>query len=105
LIILVTPELSHPLEPRELGPLPGSDIFEPGDLEFYLAGRIESRRSYDYRSTVMTDIHRMLRYRRCEQIYLTGPSGHVEPPDPFLTPNGKAPAGKAPNGKAPNGKQ
>jgi pilus assembly protein CpaC len=82
LIVLVTPELVHPLESKELMPIPGSDIFEPGDMEFYLAGRLESRRSYDYRSAVRTDIHRMLRYRRCEDIYIVGPSGHVEPPEP-----------------------
>lgn len=87
LIVLITPELVHPLEPKEISPLPGSDIFEPGDMEFYLCGRIESRRSYDYRSTVMTDIHRMLRYRRCEQVYIVGPSGHVDPPEPQLGPN------------------
>jgi pilus assembly protein CpaC len=75
------------MEPKELSPLPGSDVFEPGDMEFYLCGRIESRRSYDYRSTVMTDIHRMLRYRRCEQIYIVGPSGHVDPQEPALGPS------------------
>ncbi len=77
LVVLVTPELVHPLEPHELPALPGSDLFEPGDLEFYLLGRLESRRAYDYRSTVMTDIHRMLNYRHCEQNYIIGPSGHV----------------------------
>ena len=50
LIMLVTPELVHPLDPKELPPLPGSDIFEPSDLEFYLFGRLESRRDYDFRS-------------------------------------------------------
>ena len=84
LIVLVTPELVHPLEPHELGPLPGADVNEPGDIEFYLAGRLESRRSYDYRSSVMTDIHRMLRYRRCEQLYIVGPSGHSDPPPPAV---------------------
>jgi pilus assembly protein CpaC len=90
LIFLVTPELIHPLEQKEISPLPGSDIYEPGDIEFYLCQRMESRRSYDYRSNVMTDIHRMLRYRKCEQIYIVGPSGHVDPPAPALGP----PAGK-----------
>jgi pilus assembly protein CpaC len=85
-VVLVTPELVHPLDPCEVTPLPGNDVFEPGDIEFYLCARLESRRSYDYRSSVMTDIHRMLRYRRCEQIYITGPSGHVDPPDPALMP-------------------
>lgn len=80
LVILVTPELVHPLEAREVPPLPGNDVYEPGDIEFYLYGRLESRRSYDYRSSVMTDIHRMLRYRRCEQIYIIGPTGHTDAP-------------------------
>lgn len=79
LVILITPELVHALEPSELMPVPGSDVFEPGDLEFYLANRIESRRTYDYRSPAMTDIHRMLRYRKCEQLYIVGPTGHVDP--------------------------
>lgn len=78
LIVLVTPELVHPLEPKETPPVPGSDIFEPGDLEFYLFGRLESRRTQDYRSPFRTDINRMLRYRRCEDIYITGPHGHAE---------------------------
>ncbi len=78
LIILVTPQLVHPMECEELTPLPGSDIFEPGDVEFYLAGRLESRRSYDYRSPVRTDIQRMLAYRRCEEQYIFGPTGHTQ---------------------------
>ena len=28
---------------KEIPPLPGSDYFEPGDLEFYLLNRIEGR--------------------------------------------------------------
>ena len=76
LVILLTPKLVHPMEANCVPPLPGSDLFEPGDLEFYLLGRLESRRSYDYRSAVMTDIHRMCRYHKCEQLYITGPFGH-----------------------------
>src|SRR5437763_5101859 len=34
LVILITPELVHPLECKEVPPLPGSDLFEPGDIEF-----------------------------------------------------------------------
>lgn len=78
LVILVTPELVHPLEPNEVPALPGSDVFEPGDLEFFLYGRLESRRSYDFRSSVMTDIHRMKRYRECSQIFILGPHGHSD---------------------------
>jgi pilus assembly protein CpaC len=78
LVLLVTPQLVHPLEPNELPPLPGSDYFEPGDLEFYLLGRQESSRPYDYRSAVMNDINRMAAYRRCQLLYFVGPSGHSD---------------------------
>jgi pilus assembly protein CpaC len=78
LVLLVTPELIHPMEPKEIPPLPGSDYFEPGDLEFYLHGRLESWRPYSYRSPVMNDIHRMAAYRRCELLYFVGPHGHGE---------------------------
>lgn len=76
LVILVTPELVHPMEPKEVPPLPGSDIFEPSDIEFYILGRLESRRNYDYRSPVMNDLARQCRYRHCEQLYIFGPTGH-----------------------------
>jgi pilus assembly protein CpaC len=78
LVLLVTPELVHPMEPKEVPPLPGSDYYEPGDLEFYLKGRLESLRNYDYRSPVMTDIHRMCAYRHCEEQYFVGPHGHIQ---------------------------
>jgi pilus assembly protein CpaC len=78
LVLVVTPQIVHPLEPEETPPMPGSDIFEPGDLEFYLLGRLESARPYDYRSPVMNDINRMAAYRRCELLYFVGPHGHSD---------------------------
>ena len=36
LVVLVTPVLVHPLEQCQTPPLPGNNIFEPGDVEFYL---------------------------------------------------------------------
>lgn len=78
LVVLITPELVHPLNQNELSPLPGSDLFEPSDIEFYLLGRLESRRSYDNRSPVMTDIHRLMKYRTMENQYIIGPTGHSE---------------------------
>ncbi len=80
LVLLVTPELVHPLEPKEVGPLPGSDYLEPGDLEFFFLGRLESLRSYDYRSPVMTTPGRMAAYHRCEQLFFVGPRGHCDVP-------------------------
>jgi pilus assembly protein CpaC len=78
LVILITPELVHPLDCNETPPLPGADLFEPGDVEFYLGARLESRRPYDYRSPAMTDLARMARYRHCEQIFIFGPNGHSD---------------------------
>jgi pilus assembly protein CpaC len=80
LVVLITPMLVYPYDPHQVPPLPGSDIFEPGDLEFYLLGRLEGRRSYDYRAGARTDIHRMLRYRRCDDIFISGPHGHSPGP-------------------------
>ncbi len=76
LVVLITPELVHPMEPHDVPSLPGSDLFEPSDLEFFVCGRLESRRDYDYRSPVMNDCARMRRYHRCEQIYIFGPHGY-----------------------------
>ena len=41
----MTPVLVHPLEMCKTPPLPGNDIFEPGDVEFYLLGHLEGRRT------------------------------------------------------------
>lgn len=78
LVLLVTPEIVHPLEPKEVPPLPGSDFFEPNDVEFYLTGRLESRRSYDFRSPVMNTLGRSAAYRHCELLYFIGPHGHSD---------------------------
>jgi pilus assembly protein CpaC len=80
-VFLITPELVHPMEHQEVPPLPGYDIFEPGDTEFYLLGRLEGRRTEDYRAGARTDIHRMLNYRHCEDQYITGPFGPTRGPD------------------------
>lgn len=76
LVVLITPELVHPLDCRETPPLPGSDIFEPGDCEFYLAGRLESHVPADYRTAVRTDCMRLKMARQLEHKLLCGPHGH-----------------------------
>jgi len=77
LVILITPELVHPLEACKTPPLPGSDIFEPTDLEFFLHNRLESRRSRDFRSPVRTDHYRLKYGEKCgEDLLIIGPSGY-----------------------------
>lgn len=79
LVVLITPQLVHPLEHDEITPLPGADVFEPGDIEFFLLARLESRRQYDNRASVRTDLARICRYENCEDIYILGPHGHSKP--------------------------
>ncbi len=76
LVVLITPELVHPLDCCEVPAIPGSDLFEPSDLEFYLLGRLEGRRSEGFRSPVMNDLCRIRQFHRCEQTYIFGPSGY-----------------------------
>ncbi len=76
LVILITPELVHPLEACQTPNVPGSDVFEPGDLEFYLGNRLESRRTRDWRSSVRTDYHRIRAGDKfCDDQFIIGPAG------------------------------
>ncbi|MEX2175683.1 MAG: pilus assembly protein N-terminal domain-containing protein [Pirellulaceae bacterium] len=72
LIILVTPELVHPLEPEEVPPLPGFDVTEPTNAEFFLHGDLEGRPTSDYRSTVWP----RLKKRYGGPAMTSGPFGH-----------------------------
>jgi pilus assembly protein CpaC len=46
LVIFVTPRLARPMAPEDVK-LPTDGFVEPNDLEFYLLGRMEGRRSDD----------------------------------------------------------
>lgn len=53
LMILVSPELVHPMEPEEAPTiLPGMEVTEPDDLDFFIFGQIEGRANCHHRSTV-----------------------------------------------------
>lgn len=53
LLILVSPELVHPLEADQAPQiLPGMEVTEPNDLDFFLYGDIEGRAESHHRSTV-----------------------------------------------------
>jgi pilus assembly protein CpaC len=78
LIFLVTPYLAAPLNEAECLGIPGADIFEPDDIEFYICGRIEGCVSEDYRSAVRTDCQKMKAFRRVQQQVIVGPSGHSD---------------------------
>ena len=78
LVILVTPELVHPLESCDTPPVPGADVFEPTDIEFYLGNRLESHRSRNYRAAVRTDYHKIRRVEKaCEDLFIIGTGGQT----------------------------
>ena len=79
LVILVTPELIAPLDEDETPRfLPGDDMVEPDDIEFFLLNRMESRHLEDYRSPVQTDWARQSRARALEKKFILGPSGYSD---------------------------
>lgn len=76
LVIIVTPELVHPLEACHTPGVPGHDVFEPTDIEFFLGNKLESRRTRDYRASARTDYARIRAGDKyCEDQFIIGPSG------------------------------
>ena len=89
LIILVSPELVHPLEPYQAPTLlPGMEVTEPTDHEFFLHGNIEGFSNCHHRSTVWPLYHNRMKragYTECETMersehfYLHGDHGFSNP--------------------------
>jgi len=91
LLILVSPELIHPMEPEEVPLiLPGMEVTEPGDWDFFLFGYYEGRPECDHRSTMwpiqrnrlmeakhraMHEARRRIHYQKSESFYVYGPGG------------------------------
>ena len=76
LLVLVTPYLVAPMEPGQVPCLPGADVKDPTDLEFYLKNRIEGRTAGNFRSTANWDMP--LQCRRAinmEKNNVSGPVG------------------------------
>jgi pilus assembly protein CpaC len=88
LMILVSPELVHPLEPEE-APLilPGMEVTEPNDPAFFFLGYYEGKPNCDHRSTVwpvycrepkhraMYQTKHRIDYQQSEDYYIYGPQG------------------------------
>jgi pilus assembly protein CpaC len=55
LVVLVTPYLVNPMNPCQVPAVPGSEVKDPTDLEFFLMNRIENRNGTPYRATVGWD--------------------------------------------------
>ncbi len=86
LIVVVTPELVRPMEPEEAPQLlPGMEITEPDDFEFYFRGHIEGRPNTHHRSTVwplyrdrLRGAAKWARFQSSEAYYIQGPYGFTD---------------------------
>lgn len=84
LLILVTPELVHPMEPDSVPPLvPGLEVTEPDDVEFFGYRRIEGDPNCHHRSTVWPNYRDRSCYgsphakqMRSDNYYISGPHGY-----------------------------
>ncbi len=93
LIVLVSPELVHPLETEQVPLLlPGMEVTDPTDDDFFLRHQTEGYRGVDYRSTVNGEYQAhvngyksdkfnrqrnpyLRRQMQVERAYVNGPSG------------------------------
>jgi pilus assembly protein CpaC len=79
LVVLVTPYLVAPMKPGDVPKLPGEDIEDPTDCEFYLLNRIEGRTGSQFRSTMSWDDPlNIRRHILHERRYGCGPCGFSE---------------------------
>jgi pilus assembly protein CpaC len=80
LIVLVTPYRIEPMAEGQVPPLPGSEVGEPTDLEFYIGNHIEGRTGQDFRSTVSYDLQSPLLRAlfRLDSQHVRGPFGYSD---------------------------
>ncbi|MEM7474507.1 MAG: pilus assembly protein N-terminal domain-containing protein [Planctomycetota bacterium] len=76
LLVVVTPYLVSPLPAGAKLPVPGTDVYQPDDLEFFIAGAIEGSIAEDYRTPVRSNPQRMRAFRSSQQKYIIGNPGH-----------------------------
>jgi pilus assembly protein CpaC len=76
LLVLVTPYLVSPMDSCDAPPLPGAEIQDPNDLEFYFLNRIEGRTGQGFRSTTAwQDPYHLVRLLKLERDHICGPAG------------------------------
>ena len=79
LVVLITPELVSPKDPSRIAGLPGDNVYEPTDVEFFLSNRLESRRAKDFRSPVRTDfIKQRAPDKCCPDPFIIGANGPTD---------------------------
>jgi pilus assembly protein CpaC len=78
LLVMVTPVLVQPVNCGDKLCLPGADIKDPTDCEFYFKERIEGRTGADFRATLSWDHECVKNQVRYEKHHITGPCGFSE---------------------------
>jgi len=79
LLVMVTPYLVSPMDCGQAPPMPGSEILDPNDCEFYFMNRIEGRTGTPFRATTSWDDPCYFRYlMQLEQRQFCGPVGYSE---------------------------
>jgi pilus assembly protein CpaC len=81
LLVLVTPYLISPMNSCDVPPLPGAEIQDPNNLEFYFLNRIEGRTGREFRSTTSwDDPWHLSRIMKLERDHVCGPFGFSSGP-------------------------
>ena len=75
LIVLITPELVHPMECKDVPPIPGAAVIAPSDLEFYLMGQLQGQ-AIEAHSPARVDPAQLKRVNHCEDLFIAGPQGY-----------------------------
>jgi pilus assembly protein CpaC len=79
LLVLVTPHLISPMEQHQVPPVPGEEIQDPNDHEFYLLNRIEGRTGRYFRpTTAWDDPWGLVEHLELERRSIGGPVGHSD---------------------------
>jgi pilus assembly protein CpaC len=76
LLVLVTPFMVEPMMPGAPICLPGENIQDPTDKEFYFKNRIEGRTGDDFRATAAWDRHSVQEQIQYENRHVCGPCGY-----------------------------
>ncbi|QEG40865.1 type II and III secretion system protein family protein [Roseimaritima ulvae] len=76
LLVVVTPYLVSPVPADMPLAIPGSDTFEPDDMEFFIRGALSGSVPEDYRTPVRSDSAKIHAFRCSEQKYIIGLPGH-----------------------------
>jgi pilus assembly protein CpaC len=82
LLVLVTPYLVRPMNAQDVPLLPGDEVEDPSDLEFYLLNRIERGHTEKlHHAPYRHDPLRLPRVAKSQKIYVNGPVGFAPPAD------------------------